>query len=80
MEFLKKSPKGIKEYSHYIFDPEIMYNVFITNDICRKVCEKNGYEYWDQVAERSRELIEKYDYGYEYDYEGEGEDEYWDQD
>lgn len=47
----EKDPQGIKESTPYQFNPDIMYEVFAMNDICKKICEKNGYKYWDQIAE-----------------------------
>lgn len=31
----------------YRFSRDVMYEVLLTNPICRKVCEKNRYDCWD---------------------------------
>lgn len=52
----EKNPQGINESTPCQFNPDVMYDVFMMNDVCRKICEKSGYTYWDQIAERSKEL------------------------
>lgn len=38
----------------YHFDEEKMYQVLISNPICRKVCEKQGYNNWADIIARCR--------------------------
>jgi len=53
-EMLKILKEGVEheEGTMWIFDEEKMYEVLISNPICKKVCEKQKYKNWTDLIMR----------------------------
>ncbi len=41
-------------------DYDIMYDIFVSDSVAKKICEKNGYRNWEEVVTRYYWVVDDY--------------------
>ena len=56
---LKEAEPAAMAESPYQFKSETLYRVFMSNEQCKAICEKNKYTSWEQIAYHSYEITHR---------------------